>query len=245
MLFCSRIITTRQCTTYSPHSKTLLTKLTTYYRKPPSLLPSKRSFSYDLPRSSSHQRQEPILTEFVYGRKRIYTSLQTIGKTKAATASKGRIAAPVTTSPMSWEWIQPIIEDTSASKEKKKEWYQLETKPNSFSMFHSIKQNLREMFLPVGYPESVHDCYKKFHIWLFLETYVGSAIGVLCSQAMLASLGLGTMEATGGAVAIQWVLKDGIGEIGKLFFIKRYASSFDSHPKTWKFVSITQRVCAL
>lgn len=32
------------------------------------------------------------------------------------------------------------------------------------------------------------------------------------------------------------VLKDGIGEIGKLFFIKRYASSFDSHPKTWKFV---------
>lgn len=33
------------------------------------------------------------------------------------------------------------------------------------------------------------------------------------------------------------VLKDGIGEIGKLFFIKRYASSFDSHPKTWKFVS--------
>ncbi|KAG1071290.1 hypothetical protein G6F42_026039 [Rhizopus arrhizus] len=53
---------------------------------------------------------------------------------------------------------------------------------------------------------------------------------------MLASLGLGTIEATGGAVAIQWVLKDGIGEIGKLFFIKRYASSFDSHPKTWKFV---------
>ncbi|KAL0088772.1 vitamin B6 photo-protection and homoeostasis-domain-containing protein [Phycomyces blakesleeanus] len=53
---------------------------------------------------------------------------------------------------------------------------------------------------------------------------------------MLASLGLGAMEATGGAVAIQWVLKDGIGEIGKLFFIKRYASSFDSHPKTWKFV---------
>ncbi|KAG0175498.1 hypothetical protein DFQ28_000079 [Apophysomyces sp. BC1034] len=53
---------------------------------------------------------------------------------------------------------------------------------------------------------------------------------------MLASLGLGTIEATGGAVAIQWVLKDGIGEFGKLFFIKRYASSFDSHPKTWKFV---------
>lgn len=110
------------------------------------------------------------------------------------------------------------------------------------------------------YPESVHECYAKFHAWLFLETYVGSAvrvlkymqtafivaglltieplkkIGVLCSQAMLASLGLGEAEAAGGAVAIQWVLKDGIGEVGKLFFIKRFASSFDSHPKTWKMV---------
>ncbi|KAK4510062.1 uncharacterized protein ATC70_006231 [Mucor velutinosus] len=182
--------------------------------------------------SNSQTKPEPILTELVYGRKRIYTSLQTIGKTKSATASKGRIAAPVTTSPMSWEWIQPA-EDTNKTK---REWYQLRQNNSGFSAFNSMKQNMREMFLPVGYPESVHDCYKKFHAWLFLETYVGSAIGVLCSQAMLASLGLGTMEATGGAVAIQWVLKDGIGEIGKLFFIKRYASSFDSHPKTWKFV---------
>ncbi|CAO3613646.1 unnamed protein product [Mucor fragilis] len=182
--------------------------------------------------SNSQTKTEPILTELVYGRKRIYTSLQTIGKTKSATASKGRIAAPVTTSPMSWEWIQPA-EDTN---QKKREWYQLKQNNSGSSAFNSVKQNMREMFLPVGYPESVHDCYKKFHAWLFLETYVGSAIGVLCSQAMLASLGLGTLEATGGAVAIQWVLKDGIGEIGKLFFIKRYASSFDSHPKTWKFV---------
>jgi hypothetical protein len=78
--------------------------------------------------------------------------------------------------------------------------------------------------------------------WLYLDKgsdVVSSVkIGVLCSQAMLASLGLGEAEAAGGAVAIQWVLKDGIGEVGKLFFIKRFASSFDSHPKTWKFVSI-------
>ncbi|RCI01910.1 hypothetical protein CU098_002569, partial [Rhizopus stolonifer] len=151
------------------------------------------------------------------------------GKTKPATTSKSRIAAPMATTPMSWEWIQ------AAEDKNKKEWYQLKQSRSGFSLVNSFKQNMREMFLPVGYPESVHDCYKKFHAWLFLETYVGSAIGVLCSQAMLASLGLGTVEATGGAVAIQWVLKDGIGEIGKLFFIKRYASSFDSHPKTWKF----------
>jgi len=59
---------------------------------------------------------------------------------------------------------------------------------------------------------------------------------------MLASLGLGEAEAAGGAVAIQWVLKDGIGEVGKLFFIKRFASSFDSHPKTWKMVSFKRPI---
>jgi hypothetical protein len=51
---------------------------------------------------------------------------------------------------------------------------------------------------------------------------------------MLESIGVGHLEATGSAVAIQWVLKDGFGEIGKLFFIQRFAGSFDSHPKLWK-----------
>ncbi|KAI8824199.1 vitamin B6 photo-protection and homoeostasis-domain-containing protein [Fimicolochytrium jonesii] len=96
---------------------------------------------------------------------------------------------------------------------------------------------LRAMFLPVGYPASVHPVYAKVHIYQFLETFVWSAVSVLCSQAMLASIGIGsTAAAAGTAVAVQWVLKDGIGEIGKLFFIQRFARSFDSHPKTWKFV---------
>ncbi|KAI9328625.1 vitamin B6 photo-protection and homoeostasis-domain-containing protein [Obelidium mucronatum] len=53
---------------------------------------------------------------------------------------------------------------------------------------------------------------------------------------MLESLGISSPAATGGAVAIQWVLKDQFGEIGKLIFINRFAKSLDSHPKTWKFV---------
>lgn len=92
--------------------------------------------------------KEPILTELVYGRKRIYTSLQTIGKTKSATASKGRIAAPVTTSPMSWEWVQPP-EDAQNQKQKR-EWYELKPSKKGNNIYNSVKQNMREMFLPVG-----------------------------------------------------------------------------------------------
>lgn len=118
----------------------------------------------------SNNKEEPILTELVYGRKRIYTSLQTIGKATAATPSKNSIAS----SPMSWEWIH-TAEDNS-KENKKKEWYQIKQKRGGFNFINSAKQNMREMFLPVGYPETVHDCYKKFHSWLFLETYVGSAV---------------------------------------------------------------------
>ncbi|KAJ3213676.1 hypothetical protein HDU67_002597 [Dinochytrium kinnereticum] len=61
---------------------------------------------------------------------------------------------------------------------------------------------------------------------------------------MLESLGVSNDAArTGGAVAIQWVLKDGLGEIGKLFFIQKFSGSFDSHPKTWKLVGEIASVC--
>ncbi|KAI3646043.1 hypothetical protein MP228_008971 [Amoeboaphelidium protococcarum] len=99
-----------------------------------------------------------------------------------------------------------------------------------------LVSQLRSVFLPINYPSSVHPCYLKFHAWQALETYVAAVVGVLCSQAMLESLGISKAASTAGAVAIQWVLKDGIAEMGKLLFIKRYARSFDSHPRTWKAI---------
>ncbi|ORY97560.1 vitamin B6 photo-protection and homoeostasis-domain-containing protein [Syncephalastrum racemosum] len=164
-----------------------------------------------------------------------------MAKGKPATSGKTRVGSSITSSPsLSWQWLMPHDKRAhvnAAAAAHAVDYSNDRTAPR-FNFVSSLRQNLTEMFLPVGYPESVHRCYKPFHKWLAIETYVGSAIGVLCSQAMLASLGLGTAEATGGAVAIQWVLKDGIGELGKLFFIKRFASSFDSHPKTWKIVSV-------
>ncbi|CAG8579934.1 4218_t:CDS:2 [Paraglomus occultum] len=111
-------------------------------------------------------------------------------------------------------------------------------RPKLLRLHYSDNGNRKSLILAFqNYPETVHECYAKFHIWLAAETFIGSSTGVLCSQAMLSSLGLGQAEAAAGAVAIQWVLKDGFGEIGKLFFIKRFAYSFDSHPKTWRMLS--------
>nr|CAG8569294.1 15749_t:CDS:10 [Entrophospora candida] len=174
--------------------------------------------------SSTHSgNAKPILRELLYGRTRIYTVLPP-ASSHSPTSSKSSPAAP--SSKLYWQW-QPQTSKSGVPEERS---------PVS-SFMGSIKQSLSAMFLPVGYPETVHECYSKFHIWLAIETFLGSSTGVLCSQAMLSSLGLGHAEAAVGAVAIQWVLKDGFGEIGKLFFIKRFAYSFDSHPKTWKMIS--------
>ncbi|CAG8483001.1 6522_t:CDS:2 [Ambispora leptoticha] len=135
-------------------------------------------------------KDKPILTELHYGRTRVYTALPP-ASTHSPTSSKASPAA--SSSPLYWQW-QP--QTTKAGIP--------EVRGPVSSFVGSIKQNLSAMFLPVGYPETVHECYAKFHIWLALETFIGSSTGVLCSQAMLSSLGLGQAESAAGAVAIQW-----------------------------------------
>jgi hypothetical protein len=94
---------------------------------------------------------------------------------------------------------------------------------------------LRQMFLPVGYPSSVHRCYSKVHLCQFVETIATSIVSVMTSQALLTSVGTSSsVESTSAAVAIEWVLTDGMGELGKLFIIQQYAHLFDSHPKSSK-----------
>lgn len=51
-------------------------------------------------------------------------------------------------------------------------------------------QWFKQMFLPVGYPSSCHPVYAQVHVWQFIETMLGSTVSVLCSEAMLSSLGI-------------------------------------------------------
>ncbi|GBE87872.1 DUF647-domain-containing protein [Sparassis crispa] len=89
------------------------------------------------------------------------------------------------------------------------------------------------MFLPINYPQSVHRSYLPFHVLQFFETVFGTVVSVLCNQALLTSVGVSAEGSVFGAVAVQWIIKDGAGEVAKLFFIRKFAPYFDSHPKTF------------
>ncbi|RDX57081.1 DUF647-domain-containing protein [Lentinus brumalis] len=101
------------------------------------------------------------------------------------------------------------------------------------SLTGRISSWLGQMFLPTNYPESVHRSYMPFHVLQFFETTLSTITSVLCNQALLTSVGVSAEGSLFGAVAVQWIIKDGAGEIAKLFFIKRFSPYFDSHPKTF------------
>lgn len=94
---------------------------------------------------------------------------------------------------------------------------------------------LREMFLPVGYPYSVHRCYWDVHFYQFIETYAAQLVTVITAQALLTAVGASQSTVNeGAAVAIQWTLTNGFGEVGKLIIIQQYSYLFDSYPKSSK-----------
>ncbi|RPD59599.1 DUF647-domain-containing protein [Lentinus tigrinus ALCF2SS1-7] len=101
------------------------------------------------------------------------------------------------------------------------------------SLTGRISSWLGQMFLPTNYPESVHRSYLSFHVLQFFETTLATITSVLCNQALLTSVGVSAEGSFFGAVAVQWIIKDGAGEVAKLFFIKRFSPFFDSHPKTF------------
>ncbi|KAH9945013.1 vitamin B6 photo-protection and homoeostasis-domain-containing protein [Epithele typhae] len=90
-----------------------------------------------------------------------------------------------------------------------------------------------QMFLPTNYPQSVHRSYLPFHILQAFETTLATITSVLCNQALLTSVGVSAEGSVFGAVAVQWIIKDGAGEIAKLFFIRHFSPYFDSHPKAF------------
>jgi hypothetical protein len=74
------------------------------------------------------------------------------------------------------------------------------------------------------------------HCCQAVTNFATTANGVLASTFLLYSVGLGA-GAIPAAGALNWVLKDGLGQMGTLLFGKAIAHNFDIHSKTWYFMS--------
>ncbi|TYZ61254.1 hypothetical protein PybrP1_001095 [[Pythium] brassicae (nom. inval.)] len=97
-----------------------------------------------------------------------------------------------------------------------------------------ITRELKEMFLPAGYPDSVSEDYLAFQCWDTLQAVCSYLRGVLATQSVLQSVGVGNDKATPLAAALQWVLRDGSGMIGGLTFAYFVGPKFDVNVKRWR-----------
>ena len=123
-----------------------------------------------------------------------------------------------------WKLTQPTILPTTTS----------------WNITPRIQQYVKH-FMPANYPASVHDGYSTFASYCFVASVAGSAGMVLSTQTLLLAVGVvgSAGQASILAGAINWVIKDGVGQLGGVLFASKMSQSqrFDASPKRWRMVA--------
>ncbi len=107
----------------------------------------------------------------------------------------------------------------------------------SFDISAFIQKSLLT-FLPKGYPNSVRDGYVRYAAGTGLGTMLSSAGGVLSLQSLLVAIGMGA-GAIPLAATLNWIIKDGLGQLGGVLFASAVNNKFDAEPKRWRFIAST------
>lgn len=105
---------------------------------------------------------------------------------------------------------------------------------SSYNLLQELITFIRSCVVPEGYPDSVTPSYAPYMQWRALKYFFGGAMGVFTTHSLLHSVGVSGKGATSSAVAINWVLKDGAGRIGKMLFA-RQGKKFDCDLKQLRF----------
>ncbi|KAL1923666.1 uncharacterized protein VTP21DRAFT_8646 [Calcarisporiella thermophila] len=85
--------------------------------------------------------------------------------------------------------------------------------------------------------------YWGFIRWQFLHNVAGAATGVLSTQSLLYAIGLGAGSIP-LAAALNWVIKDGLGQLGGVVYASFINDRFDSEPKRYRWHATVAMQCA-
>ncbi|XP_012277949.1 RUS1 family protein C16orf58 homolog [Orussus abietinus] len=93
---------------------------------------------------------------------------------------------------------------------------------------------IKEVFLPQGFPDSVHPDYVPYQIWDTVQAFASTIMGTLTTHSIMRGVGVGESTASPLAAAITWILKDGTGMIGRILFAWWNGTDLDAHCKKWR-----------
>lgn len=120
----------------------------------------------------------------------------------------------------------------------------LQTEPSQKkSLVSAVVLIAKEVFLPQGFPDSVHPDYIPYQIWDTLQAFASTILGTLTTQSIMKGVGVGESTATPLAAAVTWILKDGTGMLGRIIFAWWNGADLDGQCKKWRlFVDILNDV---
>ncbi|KAF1777907.1 hypothetical protein PC129_g8427 [Phytophthora cactorum] len=95
---------------------------------------------------------------------------------------------------------------------------------------------LWDLFLPKDAHTALTKDYFPYAKWSFVGSIASCAAGVLSMQSLLYAVGLGA-GAIPTAAAVNWVLKDGLGQFGGVLFASIVNNRYDADPKRWRIAS--------
>lgn len=98
----------------------------------------------------------------------------------------------------------------------------------------SLRTFFSEIFLPVGYPDSVSRDYTEYQIWDSIQAFASSITGTLATQSVLSGVGVGDQSASVLAATTTWILRDGMGMAGRIAFAWFQGSNLDYDSKKWR-----------
>jgi hypothetical protein len=133
-----------------------------------------------------------------------------------------------------------IIKKTNSNYHKEIHNYQ---KINYLSLKDNkemLKKSMIRVFLPRDYPNSVKEGYYHFSKYAFYCGTLFHIMNFLSTQALITSLGLSVSKpiAFSLSAGMNWVLKDGIGQMGSIFFAAKYSNSIERNLKQWRIISL-------
>jgi hypothetical protein len=116
------------------------------------------------------------------------------------------------------------------------------------------KMRISNIYFPSK--EFRHPAFIPFSIYSFLASSFSSIGGVLSMQSLLiaaSSISPSVSTGIGLAATINWILKDGLGQLGGILFAAKFGHSFDLDPRFYRFYSMVclqvgsllELICAL
>ena len=146
------------------------------------------------------------------------------GKTKA------KRSVPASSSPSS-------SSDPSDASDAVPEWVALQRRRAD-----RFATRVKDAFLPSR--DAVTADYWDYARFRFAQRAASSCITVFATQQMLQAVGLGATRRLPAAAAVNWVLKDGLGRLGKLSVATNFGREFDSDVKRFRFTSSVVYDCS-